>query len=118
MSCSPSAEYGISFDAPLLPLVRSYPTGRPAKSTSLSPSNTRSSQGSSSSYERIGSSSNVRPRRYAQCALRASIDESHSDIDPLLEQLQRQRLHVVRLNLAEADKFVAVTVPRIALHEE
>src|SRR5205814_7900593 len=104
MSRSPSAEYGISFDAPLLPDVRSYATGRPAKSTSGSPSHTRSSHGSISSYETMGSSSNARPRRYAVFAFRASIDASQSDM--FLEQLERQRLHVVRLDLAEADQLV------------
>src|SRR5262249_9381018 len=76
----------------------------------------RSSHGSNSSYVTIGSSSNVRPRRYAQFALRASIKESQSDI--FLEQLQRQRLHVVRLHFAEADQLVPAAISRIALEEE
>src|SRR6266581_7320341 len=98
MSRNPSAEYGISFEAPLVPLVRSYATGRPAKSTSASPSNVRSNHGRKSSYETTGNSSNVRPRRYAVCAFLASIDDSHAsaNIDLLLEQFERQRLHVVR----------------------
>src|ERR1700740_2243587 len=69
----------------------------------------------------MGSSPNARPRRYAQCALRASVACSQSsgvDMKLFPEQPQGERFHVVRLDLGDADEIVAAAVAGIARQEK